>query len=180
MAVEKLGDLLANLVAGKREQDTRLEALLEAIKNPPAPDAATVRADKVLKITSNINKSKRLKPFKVTQDIKLFQKIFDEEIINMKAAVGLNDPLTKEEYVPIFRSCLDFPVVERVKVVLTSKGKTWDTIEIAELKTLMKDEFGSKQTDVANVLALFGPNRLVKKPDETVSEFFFQVATEHS
>ena len=98
----------------------------------------------------------------------------------MKAAVGLDDELTKEEYVPIFRSCLDFPVVERVKVVLTSKGKTWDTIEMAELKTLMKEEFGSKQTDVANVLALFGPNRLVKKPDETVSEFFFQVATEHS
>ena len=54
MAEEKLSDLLANLVAGKREQDTRLEALLEAIKNPPAPDAATVRADKVLKNTSNL------------------------------------------------------------------------------------------------------------------------------
>ena len=174
MAEEQLKDLLASLVEGKREQDTRIEELLAAIKNPPAPAAATVRADQVMKITSNINKSKRLKPFKVTQDIKLFLKIFDEELINMKAAVGLNDPLTKEEWVPIFRSCLDFPVVERVKVLLANKNKTWGTIDIEELKTLMKDEFGSKQTDVANVLALFGPNRLVKKPDETVTEFFFR------
>ena len=165
-------DLLTKLVDGKNEQDTRLESLLTAIKNPPPPDAAAVRADKVLKITTNISKSKKLKPYKAAQDIKLFQKIFDEEIINMKAAVGLNDDLSKAEYVPIYRSCLDLPVVERVKVVLTSKGKTWADIEIAELKTLMQEEFGSKQTDVANVLKLFGPNRLVKKPDETVSEFF--------
>ena len=54
------------------EQDARIEELLTAIKNPPAPAAATVRADQVMTITSNINKSKRLKPFKVTQDIKLF------------------------------------------------------------------------------------------------------------
>ena len=72
MANEQLKDLLASLVEGMREQDTRIEELLAAIKNPPAPVAATVRADQVMKITSNINKSKRLKPFKVTQDIKLF------------------------------------------------------------------------------------------------------------
>ena len=174
MSGEQLKELLANLVAGKREQDTRLEELLAAIKSPPAPDPDSVRKDQVLKITSNFNKSKRLKPYKVTHDIKLFLKMFDEEIINMRAAVGLNDQLKKEEWVPIFRSSLDFPVVERVKVILTSKGKAWDTIEIADLKTIMKDEFGSRQTDVANVLTLFGPNRLVKKPDETVSEFFFR------
>ena len=174
MAEEKLQDLLTRMVNKSEEQDARIEALLQAIKNPPAPAANVLRAEKVQKITFNISKSKRLKPYKVTQDIKLFLKIFDEELVNMKAAVGLDDQLTKEEYVPIFRSCLEFPVVERVKVVLTGKGKTWDTITIAELTTLMKDEFSSKQTDVANVLALFGPNRLVKKSDESVSEFFFR------
>ena len=50
-------DLLTKLVDGKNEQDTRLESLLTAIKNPPPPDAAAVRADKVLKITTNISKS---------------------------------------------------------------------------------------------------------------------------
>ena len=69
-----MNELLDKLVQGKQEQDTRMEALLQAIKDPPAPAAATVKAEKVYKITSNISKSKRLKPFKVTQDIKLFIK----------------------------------------------------------------------------------------------------------
>ena len=70
--------------------------------------------------------------------------------------------------------CLDFPVVDRVKVILLGKNKTWENIEIAELKTIMTEEFGSRQTDVAQVLNLFGQHRLVKKPDETVSEFYFR------
>ena len=61
---------------------------------------------------------------------------------------------------PIFRACLDFPIVERVGQVLTSKGKTWDNIPIDDLVVITKDEFGSKQTDVANVLKQFGPQRL--------------------
>ena len=174
MGDAKLTELLDKLVLGKQEQDDRMEALLKAIKEPPAPAAAIVKAEKVYKITSNISKSKRLKPFKVTQDIKLFIKLFEEELVVLKATVGLNDVLTKDEWVPIFRSCLDFPVVERVKVVLDSQNKAWDNVEIEDLKTLMKTEFGSKQTDVAQVLQLFGPNRLVKKHDETVSEFIFR------
>ena len=57
MSGEQLVNLLAKLVDGKNEQDTRLEALLTAIKNPPAPDAATIRADKVLidRCTAGVN-----------------------------------------------------------------------------------------------------------------------------
>ena len=54
MAEEKLQDLLTRLVGGKEEQDARMEALLQAIKNPPAPAAAVLRAEKVQKITFNI------------------------------------------------------------------------------------------------------------------------------
>ena len=91
MSEEAMKELLARLVAGKREQDERFQELLTAIKNPPAPEPDTVRKDQVLKITSNFNKAKRLKPYKVTHDIKLFLKMFDEEIVNMRAAVGLGD-----------------------------------------------------------------------------------------
>ena len=146
--------------------------MLEALK-APAVDANQVRKDQVLKITQNFNKVKKFK-YKVTHDVKLFLKMFDEEIINARASVGLNDELRKEEWIPIFRASLDFPVVERVKVLLTGKGKTWENIEIKDLRTLMIDEFGSRQTDVAQVLNLFGQHRLVKKPDETVSEFIHQ------
>ena len=168
-----LKELLASLVAGKQEQDERFKELLAALKDP-APDPVVVRKDQVMKITSNFNKAKKLKQYKVTHDIKLFLKMFDEEIVNMRAAVGLADELNKAEWVPIFRASLDFPVVDRVKVLLTGKNKTWANVEIAELKTIMRDEFGSKQTDVAQVLTLFGPNRLVKKTDETVAEFYFR------
>ena len=132
MSGEEVKDLLSKLVEGKREQDARIEQLMEAIKSPPQADADAVRKEQVLKITQNFNKSKRLKPYKVTHDVKLFMKMFDEEIINMKAGVGLTDDLKKEEWVPIFRASLEFPVVDRVKVILLGKNKTWENIEIAD------------------------------------------------
>ena len=143
-------ELLAQLVANSQRQDARIAALLEQLKQPPpvqvqyipaAPNDAEVRAENLQKINLNIRKSNRLKPFKVSNDsdIKLFLKKFDEELQNMKVMVGLNENLTKEEYVPIFRACLDFPIVERVGQVLTSKGKTWDNIPIDDLIVIMTD-----------------------------------------
>ena len=169
-----LKELLSQLVEAKVDNDTKLqqantkiEELLQAIKSPAPIDAAQLRKDQVLKITQNFNKAKRLKPYKVTHDVKLFLKMFDEEIINARASVGLKEELEKAEWVPIFRASLDFPVVDRVKVILLGKNKTWENIEINELKAIMTEEFGSRQTDVAQVLNLFGQHRLVKKPDET-------------
>jgi len=92
----------------------------------------------------------------------------------MKGVVGLNDELSKEEFVPIFRTCLDFPVVERVDQALLKLQKTWENITIPELKKLMLDKFGSQQTDVANVIKQFGAQRLVKSPDETVAQHYFR------
>ena len=61
MAEQKLSDLLANLVQGKREKDARFEALLVVIQIP-----------------SDINKLLKInKPFNVVQE---------EEIINLRAA----------------------------------------------------------------------------------------------
>ena len=116
------------------EQQQTITALLQQIKDPApvrvqyvpaAPNNEVVRAEKVQNINLNIRKSNRLKIFKVStdSDIKLFLKKFEEELNNMKVLVGIDGNLTRDEYVPIFRSCLDYPVVERVTQVLTSKGK---------------------------------------------------------
>ena len=167
------------------EQQNQIAALLQTLKDPPPVTVdlrqpvvadAVLRAEKVQKINFNLHKSSRLKPFKVSadSDIKLFLKKFDEELKTMKVMVGLNEVLTKEEFVPIFRSCLDFPIVERVSQVLLKMAKTWENITIPELRQLMLEEFGSKQTDVANVLKQFGPQRLVKSPDESVAEHYFK------
>ena len=148
-------DLLAQLVARSATQDEKMEqqqhtitallqqqtALLQQIKNPApltvqyapaAPNIDNVRKEKVQSINLNIRKSNRLKIFKVSTDtdIKLFLKKFEEELNNMKVLVGIDGDLTRNEYVPIFRSCLDYPVVERVTQVLTSKGKTWDNVTV--------------------------------------------------
>ena len=130
-------ELLAQLVARSTLQDQRIATLMEQLKNPApvqyvpaAPNADAVRKEKVQGINLNIRKSNRLKIFKVStdSDIKLFLKKFEEELNNMKVMVGLDGNLTRDEYVPIFRSCLDYPVVERVTQVLTSKGKTWEML----------------------------------------------------
>ena len=123
MTEAALKDLLTTLVTGKQEQDERFKELLAALKDPE-PDPVAVRRDQVIKITSNFNKGKKFKQYKVTHDIKLFLKMFDEEIVNMRAAVGLADELQKAEWVPIFRGSLDLPVVERVKVLLAGKNKS--------------------------------------------------------
>ena len=156
-------DLLAQLVARSATQDEKMEqqqqtitallqqqtALLQQIRNPAplqvqytpaAPNIDNVRKEKIQSINLNIRKSNRLKIFKVSADtdIKLFLKKFEEELNNMKVLVGIDGNLTRNEYVPLFRSCLDYPVVERVTQVLTSKGKTWDNVTIEELTSYMK------------------------------------------
>ena len=119
-------ELLAQLVARSMLQDQRIATLMEQLKNPApvqyvpaAPNADAVRKEKVQSINLNIRKSNRLKIFKVStdSDIKLFLKKFEEELNNMKVMVGIDGNLTRDEYVPIFRACLDYPVVERVTQV---------------------------------------------------------------
>ena len=117
-----------------------------------------------------------MKPFKGNSeiDIDLFIKKFTEELNTVKLLVGLDDDLSRDEYVPLFRSCLEYAVVERVDQVLLAKGKTWANVTIEDLKSYMKSEFGSRQTDVANVLKMWGPSRLTKRKDETAADHYFR------
>merc|ERR1711942_367888 len=77
-----------------KESQDQIKALIEALKNPNGPDAGAIRAEKVQKITLNLCKSSKLKPFNISQDVKLFQKLFIEQLTIMKAAVGITDDLT--------------------------------------------------------------------------------------
>ena len=133
MSTQQLQELLTRMVTKNEEQDARILAqqnqiqqLLQTLQNPPQPQVAdgVLRAEKIQKLAINMRKSARFKPFKVTadSDIKLFLKKYGEELRTMKAMVGIADELTKEEYTPIFRSCLDFPIVERVSQVLIKDG----------------------------------------------------------
>ena len=166
-----------------RQQSAQMVQLMEHLKSPPPvtfvpspPNVDAVRKEKIQNLILNIRKSNRLKPFKGNSDsdIELFLKKFTEELNTIKVLVGLNNDLTRDEYVPLFRSCLEYPVVERVNQVLVAKDKTWANVTIEELKSYMKTEFGSRQTDVANVLKQFGPSRLTKRKDETAADHYFR------
>ena len=51
--------------------------------------------------------------------------------------------------------------------------KTWENISVEDLHKLLIEEFGVKITDVASVLKQFGPSRLSKSCETSVSEFYF-------
>merc|ERR1711889_28535 len=145
----------------------------ETLKSPPQPNK---RKEQIQNLVLNFRKTNKLKAFKGNSesDIDLFLKKFTEELNTNKLLVGLSSDLTRDEYVALFRSCLEYAVVERVDQVLLAKNKTWENVTIEELKAYMKSEFGSRQTDVANVLKMWGPSRLTKRKDETAADYYFR------
>ena len=175
-----------------KELMTTIASLVETIKvmpgvsapvavtvQTPAPDADVVRAEKVQKLAMCMRKSNRIKVFKHTSDsdIRKYIKKFDEELRALKPMVGINNALSQAEYVPLFRSSLDFCVLERVEQAFVQDPnaiKTWAAISKEDLHKVMIEEFGVKETDVANVLQQFGPSRLHKPSEKPVSEFYFE------
>ena len=186
------GEEIKELVETVVQQQNQITSLIDVITNMPgvsAPVAVTVqpaqvaadvvRAEKVQKLAMCMRKSNRIKVFRHTNDsdIRKYIKKFNEELQSLKSMVGINDVLTQVEYVPLFRAALDFNVIARVEQVFVQDAqnvKTWGNISIDDLHKLMVSEFGIKYTDVANVLQQFGPSRLQKSADKSVSEFYFE------
>ena len=140
------------------------------------PTADEIRADKVQRLAVSMRKSNRVKPFKYDSDILVFLKRFQEELTSLKSIHGINNDLTKDEYIPILRAALDFQVLDRLEQRFKRDDKniiTWAAVTIVDLHKLLIEEFGQKQTDVAQVLGQFGQSRIVKSPDQSVKDHFF-------
>ena len=85
--------------------------------------------------------------------------------------------MTRDEYVPIFRASLDFAVLERVEQRFNRDDTNiikWEDVTKDNLHKIMKEEFGAKHTNVADVLSQFGPSRLIKSPDKSVQDFYYE------
>ena len=156
-----------------------VNAPISVTVQPAAQNDAAVRADKIQRLAIGLRKSNKIKDFKHTKEsnVRTYIKRFDEEIKSLKVMVGIQDNLSKDEYIPLFRANLEFNVLKRVEQVF--KGDpgnllTWETVTIDNLHKIMIDEFGIKYTDVANVLGQFGPSRLSKSADKSVSEFYYE------
>ena len=190
--IEKLMATVAQQQASMKQQQDQIFGLVDTIKampgvsnpvsvtvNAPPVDPDVARAEKVQKLAMCLRKSNRIKVFKHTSDsdIKLYIKKFDEEIRALKPMVGITNALTDAEYVPLFRATLDFCVLERVEQAFKKNPAavlTWNALTKDQLHKVMTEEFGVKETDVANVLQQFGPSRLHKPSDKPVSEFYFE------
>ena len=179
-------ELVAALAEQNKVQQIQITSLVDTLKQMPgiagpiqvaaaAPDPAAIRADKVQRIALGLRKSNRIKDFKHHKDsnIRIWIKKFEEEIKSLKTMIGIDSELTRDEYVPLFRGSLEYNVVKRVNQVFKTENKTWETITKDALHKLMIAEFGIKHTDVASVLSQFGPSRLSKSSDQTVSEFYY-------
>ena len=189
-AVQAILSAMDERSAQQQQQITSLIEVVEALQqqnlnNPvnvtvqqAVPDANAARAGKIQRIAENLRKGSRVKDFKNTTDsnIRTYIKKFNEELKSLKSMVGIVDELSRDEYIPMFRASLEFSVLERVEQVFKfdpDNIKTWAAITIPELHALMIGEFGQKYTDVANVLSQFGPSRLSKSADKSVSEFYY-------
>ena len=75
-------------------------------QQPRAPDE--VRADKIQQLTLALRKSNRIRVYKPDVDINVYLRKFKEEIKTLKHMVGIANDLQRTEYVPIFKSSLDF------------------------------------------------------------------------
>ena len=134
------------LVEQNKAQRNQIAGLVDAIKQMPgianpiqvavaaaAADPAAIRADKVQRIALGIKKLNRIKDFKHHKafNIRLYIKKFDEEIKSLKTMIGIDNELTRDEYVPLFRASMDFNVLKRVEQVFKADAqnvKTWDNI----------------------------------------------------
>ena len=101
---------------------------------------------------------------------------FDQEITTLKKMCGINDALVRDEIVELFKDKLEYAVVKRLDTAFAAKEPpwTWEEVTYENLKSIMKDEYGSKIAEVSEVLLQFGPGRFKKTGDMTVAKFTHQ------
>ena len=164
------------------EQNANLIATLNAhgggdghVGVAPALDAGLIRSENISKLNLALRMSGKVKDFKETHDgsVKEWLKRFDQEIGTLKRMSGIDDELTRNEIVELFKDKLDYPVIKRLDTAFTNRApiETWDAIIYNDLQKVMREEYGSKVADVCEVILQFGPSRLKKTPEMSVAKF---------
>ena len=176
--VQALSELLSSLLRsneeGKVAADQRQRDLIEQLV-AARPDAAAVRAEKIAKLGAALHKSPKIKEFKEGGEcsIKEWLRRWEHEVESLKKMCGINDALTREEGVEVFRDRLDYTVIKRLDSAFAAKDPVWTWAEVTweQLKEILKEEFGPKVSQVGEVLLQFGPERLKKTSEMSVASF---------
>ena len=157
-----------------------------AVPADPAARAAALvvaRAEKISKIQLNLRKSNKLKEFKESTEtgaVKEWLSKFDTEINTLKKMAGITDDLSRDELIELFKDRIEYQVLKRLDTAFAAKEPPWQwtTVTYAQLKVIMKEEYGSKDTNVCEVLLQFGASRYKKPPEMSVAKFthkFFRI-----
>ena len=184
--MKRLVELMTTAAATMQEENLKLITALNArpaapaggaagVPAVPAVDPAVVRGEKMAKLNFALRKSVKIKDFKEAQDVSIrdWIKRFDQEIQAVKKMSGINDNLTRDEMIDCMKDKLDYAVIKRLDTAFRAKDDplTWDRVTVAELKAVLIEEYGTKETDVSSVLIQFGPNRFKKTPEMSVARF---------
>ena len=136
-----------------------------------------VRAGQILGLRNSIrSKHAKVKDFVEGQDtsVRVWLRRLDYEVGVLKGLKGINNDLTEAEYKSILKDKLDVSVVNRLDTVfLTKKPEawSWNAVTKKQLHECLIEEFGSREDPVSLLLQQFGPSRLKKDPNESVSSF---------
>ena len=156
-AQKRVDDLIAELAR------VRLAGPGPAVHPPPAVNpevaaeaaaaaVAAARAEKVSKLGIALRKSYKVKEFKDTNEgsVKEWLTRFDQEISSLKKMCGIADDLIRDEIVELFKDKLEYAVVKRLDTAFAAKDApwTWEEVTYDDLKTIMKEEYGSKIAEV--------------------------------
>ena len=171
---------------GERSTDDVLKVLLKTVEQNTAilkkltdneaanvPNPVAVRAEKISKLNLALRKSGKIKDFKDNQDVSVKEWIrkYESEILVLKRMSGIDDNLTSDESKLLLKDKLDHHVIKRVDTALRNENIDFNDLTYEEFTQLLKDEFGGKVADVCDVLMQFGPNRLKKSEDMSVTKF---------
>ena len=176
--VEQLAGLLGRILqSNEDDKEAAAQRQREFIAQlvVARPDAAAVRAEKISKLGAALRKSTKIKEFKEDGEcsIKEWLRRWEHEVDSLKKMCGINDALTREEGVEIFRDRLNYTVIKRLDSAFTAKEPAWTWAEVTweQLKEILKEEFGPKVAQVGEVLLQFGPGRLKKTSEMSVASF---------
>ena len=109
------------------------------------------RAEKISRMQLNLRKSNKLKEFKESTEtgaVKEWLSRFETEIKTLKKMAGIADDLSRDEMIELFQDRIEYQVLKRLDTAFAAKDPPWQwtTVTYDQLKTIMKQEYGSRET----------------------------------
>ena len=184
-SISSIKELLAQSLQETADQKRLITQLITALSAegraaviPAIPTPAEIRRDKFLKLYPLLQKSQKVKDFKEGQD-EPWKKWYERYKTELKCLGSINVnldletyPMTQTEFMQCLQLKLEHDTKKRLESAFLASSLTWQTVTIEQIEALMLSEFGSKEPDIASILACFGPNRFKRPKEMSISQYY--------